>query len=144
MDARLNDALQVVRSMSAAATLECGYVLAPYGSTITKGSGRDIDLFAVPCAPLNDYTSLLSLFSRHGFMQIGERGFSPTGSCLVLLRHRTGGPIIDLSIREATRTERERQHFARLMAWGLECRYGAVPAKRRACCSRVSSTGSPA
>lgn len=100
--ASLNDALVFVRSMASRAK-QHGYILAPYGSTVANGVGKDVDIFAIPWRTPCDYKALLASLSQFGWVEIGDRYFGLLGTCAVLLHHPHHDFQVDLQIREVTR-----------------------------------------
>lgn len=102
--ATINDALHFIRAMSEPAN-GLGYVLAPYGSTVLNGRGRDIDIIAVPWRDPCDFGALIRMICERGYKEASDRYFGMMGTCAVLLQDLCGGPVIDLQIREVPRTQ---------------------------------------
>ena len=99
MRATLDDVLCFVREMSDVAHAR-GYMLAVYGSTIMKESGRDVDVFAIPWRHPVHYHDLLTALAGRGYVELSERYFGFQGTCSVVLCKSNTRPAIDLQIRE--------------------------------------------
>lgn len=81
-----------------------GYMLALYGSVLTRGYGRDIDVIAVPWRPgAASPEELIRVLCTQGFEspEVGRRGAMSTYAT-VIIEKQTGLPI-DLQIREVPR-----------------------------------------
>lgn len=102
--ATLDDTLRFIRAMTAPAKA-CGYILAPYGSTLLDGEGKDIDVLAVPMQPARDWRALLAMFVDHGWNEYGSRTFGRMNLCAVSLWHPEISAWVDLHIREVDAPE---------------------------------------
>ena len=76
-----------------------GYVLAIYGSTVKNGSGRDLDIYAIPNLPDRDYNFLPQLLANFWGGEVWEeseyKGLMGSYSVIIKL----GNKLIDLHIK---------------------------------------------
>lgn len=78
-----------------------GYMLALYGSTLTNGRGRDIDVMAVPWRPVAaPAEALVAALCALGFEQVQPAYRGQMRTYAVMLIERSTGLLVDLQVRE--------------------------------------------
>lgn len=99
--ANLEDAVTMFQRISPIAH-QCGFMVALYGSVVTKQFGMDVDMFAVPGRPVGlvDARLLVARIQQAGFHQIGDPYAGLAGTFAVVFRDNFTGKILDLQIRE--------------------------------------------
>src|SRR5690349_1434750 len=101
--ATMEDAVHFVTAFSEKAKA-AGYMLAVYGSVVTRQCGRDIDILAVPWRPA-DHRTLLNALVGAGCAESSGLYYGLMETCSVALLHRIGenSVLVDLQIREVKR-----------------------------------------
>lgn len=93
------EAAQLLCQQLNATAHHAGYMVALYGSVLTNGRGRDIDLLAVPWRYGASEQLLLDAFRALGCIECGSRYHGAMGTASTLLR-TPDGLLVDLQVRE--------------------------------------------